>query len=203
MEHAWLMLLATPMWLKLGVALLVGLAFAFPAIATFLLRTEAGRAVLLGTAAIVAICLFRADAFADGRAVERAAHRQAVMAANLKAAKAELRASTIAREAEQKHGARMLALAAQHTKELTDATTSRDRTIADLRTGAVRLRDHWTCPNATAAAADPGRADDAAELREEGAADLVRLLDEADADIRYWQGVAAEDRRLLGQPVTQ
>lgn len=193
-------LLATPMWLKLAVILAGGLLYAFPVALRWLIGTEPGRAVTLGVAAIVAVCLFRAEAFTAGRAAERAATQQREQARALAAAKRELALTAAARDAERRHAAALLQLDARHAKELADATTARDRTIADLRSGALRLRREWTCPTdgAAATAADPGGAVDAAELRRQGAADLVRLLDEADADIRYWQDVARADRALSG-----
>lgn len=198
MIHAWQTLIATPLWLRLAVVLTVGLLIAFPAALRWVLRTEAGRAVALGVAAIVAICWFRADAFTDGRAAERAVWAKRVQDETLKAVRADLRASTAARDAERRHAGELQAAATRFHEELRDATTSRDRTIADLRAGAVRLRREWTCPTAGSAqaAASGAGADEDARLREQGAADLVRLLDEADAQIRGLQSTVTADRAL-------
>lgn len=201
----WQTLLAWPIWLKLGVVAIVGLCISFPAVLAAVVRvlklaasTEIGRAILLITFAIV-WCQFRTGAaFAEGRAVERATQAARAQDAALKSTQRELALTAQARDEERRHAGVLEQLAAQHEKELSDATTSRDRTIAALRAGALRLRPEWTCPAnaATAVAADPSGAVDAAELRRQGAADLVRLLDDADADIRYWQGVAAADRAV-------
>ncbi|MGY3265814.1 lysis system i-spanin subunit Rz [Lysobacter sp. HA35] len=203
--HLWQTLLAWPVWIKLGVVAAVAVVAVFPtalaAVGRFVrlaCSTELGRAVLLITAAIV-VCQFRAaSAFADGRAVERTAQATRAQDAALKSAQRELALTAAARDEERKHAAELAQLDAQHEKEIRDATTSRDRTIADLRRGALRLRPEWSCAanTATAPAGDSSGAVDAAELRRQGAADLVRLLDSADADIRYWQGVARADRAV-------
>lgn len=101
-----------------------------------------------------------------------------------------------AKKAETKQAEALAAIAATHQKELTDADRTHDRVVADLRAGNLRLRDHWQgagCDRGgdlPGAAADPGVADDPAELRNQGAADLVRLFDAADADIRALQAAA-------------
>lgn len=198
MIHAWQTLIATPLWLRLAVVLAVGLLVAFPAALRWVLRTETGRAVALGVAAIVAICWFRADAFADGRAAERAVWAKRVQDETLKAVRADLRASTAARDAERRHADVLAAIATQHQKELADATRTRDRTIADLRSGAVRMRPEWSCPAAGPAEAGTpaGVVDEGADLRAAGAADLVRIAAEADAQIRGLQSVVEADRAL-------
>jgi prophage endopeptidase len=198
MTHLWTLMLATPMWLKLGVVCFVGACVAFPALLRWLIGTEAGRAVLLGGAAIIAICWFRADAYADGVAAERAAASGRTQAANLKAAQRELVLTTQARDAERKHAADLQAAASQFHEEMNRATTSRDRTIADLRSGALRLQRQWTCPTVAAGEAATGSAgaDEDARLREQGAADLVRLLDEADAQVRGLQSTVTADRAV-------
>lgn len=191
-------LLATPMWLKLAVILALGLLAAFPVALRWLIGTEAGRAVTLGVAAIVAVCLFRAEAFTAGRAAERAANRAAAQDAALKAATRELALTAAARDAERRHAADLQAAASRYHEDIVNATTARDRTIADLRAGAVRLRREWTCPTggpAAPGAGGPG-ADEDARLREQGAADLVRLLDEADAQVRGLQSTVRADRAL-------
>lgn len=86
-------------------------------------------------------------------------------------------------------------------KDKADALAARESTIADLRSGALRLRDHWTCPRVPAVEAGTGAGgrDEATDLRQAGAADLVRLADEADADIRACQAVIAADREQFSQ----
>lgn len=107
---------------------------------------------------------------------------------------AERDATSRAREAEQV-AARAFAIAAdEYERGKTDAQDASERTIADLRSGNLQLRDHWqgcaatsrVSGDATAAAL----ADAAADLRRAGAGDLVRLADQCDAQVRGLQRVA-------------
>ncbi|TPG50182.1 hypothetical protein EAH75_01410 [Rhodanobacter glycinis] len=68
-------------------------------------------------------------------------------------------------------------------------------TIAALRAGTVRLRHQWTCPGVPAAAASAGKPDADTALREQGAADLIRLAADADAQIRALQAVLMGERK--------
>lgn len=54
-----------------------------------------------------------------------------------------------ARDIEAQRAADMAALDANYQKELSDAKTEADRTIADLRAGTLRLRERFTCPAST------------------------------------------------------
>jgi hypothetical protein len=56
-----------------------------------------------------------------------------------------------------------------------------ERTIADLRSGTVRLRDRFTCPAAKASGAAAKPVPEESGLRIEDAEFLVRFADEADA----------------------
>lgn len=91
------------------------------------------------------------------------------------------------------------AVDAQHAQELHDAQAKSNAVIADLRTGAVRLRQQWrgceASPSVPAAAASASQPDDAAHLRAAGAADLVRAAATADAQIRALQAVVKADRQ--------
>ncbi|WP_313495470.1 lysis system i-spanin subunit Rz [Pseudoxanthomonas mexicana] len=78
----------------------------------------------------------------------------------------------------------------RHKTETAHALAAKDRVIADLRRGALQLRDWWqagpvSCPGDAAAAADSGGNAGAGELRAEGAGDLVQVAAQADAD-RAW-----------------
>lgn len=124
---------------------------------------------------------------------------------NRRAAKAELALSHVQRDAaqqvamaeakaratEQRRVEDLAELAAKHEKELQDAQVRSDRVVADLRAGNLRLRQHWqgaiaTCDLSRDSAAAIA-AEREAELREQGAADLVRLAAEADAQVRALQ----------------
>lgn len=103
-----------------------------------------------------------------------------------------------AKEAEQR--AALDDVAAQYEQEKADAQAAADSTIADLRSGTVRLRQHWQGCVATAAlsraAASAAVADDGAELREQGAGDLVSVGEACDAQIR---GLQSAIRAMTGQ----
>jgi hypothetical protein len=109
------------------------------------------------------------------------------------------------RAQERRHIADMTSIDQQHQEAMQNEITSRDRTIADLRTGAVRLRDKFTtCQRATAgtagaAGASTGKCDAAAsiELQKADAEFLIGLASDADqvADqLRACQGVVRKDR---------
>lgn len=91
--------LATPLWLRLAVILVIGLCVAFPAVALAFVRTEAGRAALLGGIAIIAICWFRAAAFTDGRATERRAWEARIAEQAMKRSQETIRAAHVSAEA--------------------------------------------------------------------------------------------------------
>ena len=105
-----------------------------------------------------------------------------------------------ARATEKAHREEMNAAAVNYETEKANAQAAVDRTIADLRSGAIRLRDEWAeCETAalvsrTADAA--ARADDRARLRREGAANLVHVGEACDAQVR---GLQATIRTLTRQ----
>lgn len=101
-----------------------------------------------------------------------------------------------ARKTELAKDAAIAAVATVYEQDKTDAKAKHDAVVADLRAGAVRLRDHWTCPVAVpSAAAGTGQRDAAADLRAADSGDLVRLGAEADAQIRAAQAVIVADRK--------
>jgi hypothetical protein len=90
------------------------------------------------------------------------------------------------------------AIAAQYEQDKANAQETAKQVVADLRAGNERLRNHWQGCVATgelAATAAAARESDAAEqLRNRGAADLVRLAARADAKERALQAVIRKDR---------
>jgi hypothetical protein len=108
-----------------------------------------------------------------------------------------LKASEKARAAEHAQAMKFQGIADNYLQEKADAQAAADRTIADLRAGTVRLRAAWRCPGdtGTTAAAGASQPDAAAELRRQGAADLVRNADEADAQIRGLQAILKAERQ--------
>ena len=108
---------------------------------------------------------------------------------------AALYAERTARATEQAHAAALDAVATQYEQDKTDAQATHDRVVADLRRGAVKLQNHWTCPDVSKVAASPGQPDDGADLRQSGAAALIAAADAADAQVRALQAVTQADRK--------
>lgn len=90
-------------------------------------------------------------------------------------------------------------LDARHNEALTHANREADHLRADLRSGAVRLQDRWTCDlpgtGQGAAAAGAGAADP--QGRYDSAADLVRAADEDAAVIGWLWNLWMADRRAV------
>ena len=168
------------------------------------------------TAFIVAgLCIIvLAASFLFGRHVEHQARVAEVAtlkqqyADGLAAAnKARADAEQAARDTEAKRVADMAALDANYQKELSDAKTVSDRTIADLQSGNVRLRERFTCKPSSGPVPSTGQAGtstssgDAASaggLRQSDAGFLVRLADEADRcaiKVKALQDVVQADRK--------
>jgi hypothetical protein len=130
------------------------------------------------------------------------AHDKALADANAKRAEAE----QAARDTEAKRVADMASLDANYQKELSDAKTVSDRTIADLQSGNVRLRQRFTCNAGHGTVSSTGKAGtstssgDAAGtggLRQSDADFLVRLADAADRcaiQVKALQDVVRKDR---------
>lgn len=109
------------------------------------------------------------------------------------------------REKEQANQDHMATIDEKHQKEMADEITSRDSTIAGLRSGAIGLRDKFTsCQRSAHSAAGAfsiatGSSDAAAsiELRNEDAEFLVTLAHEADQvtdQLRACQAIIRSDR---------
>lgn len=135
---------------------------------------------------------------ANGRAKLAECRAQAEKTiAEMARAEADLQAKY--RKAEQDKAAQVALIAEQYEQDKADAQAAADRTIADLRSGTIRLRDRWQASRATCdvsgAAARAAVADAAAADREQGASDLVRAARDADAQIRGLQAVVREDRK--------
>lgn len=136
------------------------------------------------------------DRSADIEAAEAKVKAERVIAEYAKA-EAELQAKY--RKAEQARVDGLAAIAEQSEVRIREIQSEADALAAGLRAGNVRLRQHWqgaiaTCDLSrdTAAALAAERE---AELREQGAADLVRLAAEADAQVRALQEAYEAMRR--------
>lgn len=92
-----------------------------------------------------------------------------------------------------------------HKQEMANALGKKDSVIAELRLGVLQLQPWWeagnrTCPAEGGVASTAGGQVDAGDLRAEGAAALVQILAEADAD-RGWyirELTATRDRCSAG-----
>lgn len=119
----------------------------------------------------------------------------------LKAGYAEKLADAVdaAQARQQAQAESIAAIDAQHARELQHAKQDADRTIADLRAGAVRLREQWRGCEAAAsvpgAAAGTSQPDAAAELRAASAARIIGAAAAADAQIRALQAVIRAERQ--------
>lgn len=94
----------------------------------------------------------------------------------------------------------MSATAQQYQQELLNANRKNDRTVADLRAGNLRLSKLWQ--GCSAAVPPPGEApasgrgpDAEAELRHQGAADLIGAGDQCDAWIVSLQQTLMDERQ--------
>lgn len=83
-----------------------------------------------------------------------------------------------------------------HQWELSYAQDTADRTVADLAAGNLRLQKQWRGCEAAArvpnSATGAGQPDAAADLRNTGAGDLVRIGASCDATIKALQTIAKE-----------
>ena len=74
------------------------------------------------------------------------------------------------------------------------AVQEQQRIVADVRSGALRMRQQWSgCPSANSVPNNGGAksgADEGAELRAKDAGDLVRVSDDAEVDVRGLQAYA-------------
>ena len=108
-------------------------------------------------------------------------------------------ASEDARKAEREHAASLSEIAQSYEKEKDNAEKNHSRVVAGLRSGAVRLQEHWAC-DAKLPATEPrtGITDESARLRHESAAAIIAAADEADAQVRGLQTVTRADRATCG-----
>lgn len=128
-------------------------------------------------------------AYGNGANAERVRTEQVI--AEFHAAERE--ATERARQAERELAQAYADAAEEYERGKADARATADRVIADLRAGNLRLRDHWQGCAATSRvsgeATSAAIADAGAELRRAGAADLVRLADQCDAQVKGLQAI--------------
>ena len=68
-------------------------------------------------------------------------------------------AAIAARKTEERHRAEYRAIAERFLRDQADADQKHAATLADLRRGALRVRERFTCPRVPEAPGDPGGAD--------------------------------------------
>ncbi|NID14368.1 lysis system i-spanin subunit Rz [Luteibacter yeojuensis] len=119
--------------------------------------------------------------------------------ATLKATYAEQAktAADAALERERKQAADFAATAQQYEKDKADAKATSDRVVADLRSGALRLRDRWATQvlaGQAAVAAGSGQPDAGADDRAASAGRIVRAAAQCDAQVRGLQDILKAER---------
>lgn len=121
----------------------------------------------------------------------QAKHNAALAKANQAAAEAQAGA----REAERRAAEEINAIEGKLHDQEQAAAAERDRLLADLESGAVRLRDRFTCPagGVPGTAANPGQREPGkvGGLQQADVRLLVRLANEADAVTRQLQACQA------------
>jgi len=145
------------------------------------------RYALLASLVANALFAWRVQHLASQRDDARSQRQTLVAEVATQRAAFEARARQLEREQHQA----LAGIRAIFDQEMTHANTKHEAVVADLRAGAVRLRRHWEARCATtelsATVAAAARADEGTELRERGAADLVRIGAECDARVRGLQ----------------
>lgn len=102
-----------------------------------------------------------------------------------------------ARQAEHSQGQALAGIGAKHEEDREAAEAVPAAVVAELRAGVVRLREEWAgCETRALSEASAGAVerDAAAKLREQGAADLVRIGRDADDQVRACQAVITAER---------
>lgn len=111
-------------------------------------------------------------------------------------AQALAHAQAQARAAEQRMGEAVASAAAEYQRGRDDAALAGRRVTVELRTGALQLRDEWTCagyvPQVAPSTAGP---DGAAERRADGAGRAIAAADQCDAQVRGLQAIVRADRQ--------
>ncbi|MBS0200301.1 MAG: lysis protein [Proteobacteria bacterium] len=159
------------------------------------LRAGAWKYACIAVTVLAVAAAFSAAVF-QGRAAVSARRADAAIS-RAKGAEAALHDAQHVIETERESVRVANQVAAQYEQDKINAQARADSLAADLRAGRVRLREPWrTCPTAVPeAAADPGKPAGEADARTEGAVDLVRDADNADAQIRALQELLKAERQ--------
>lgn len=167
-------------------------------------------AVIVIMGVVATILMVGAERYQDGKtAAESACKSQ--QNAELIAANAEIvRLTDKARRDEADHAAALVSASQTYQEALKNEKTVHDRTVSDLRSGALRLRidiarrESSGNGSAAQAGASPGRCDGAttAELSQPAAEFLVGLASDADEvahQLTACQAVVTADRQIQGE----
>lgn len=153
-------------------------------------------------AAFIAVVI---AAFLYGRANGKEAGARVVRATELAQAKEQAKAADDLRISVQAQADRyrtqaesQAAVATQYQEALNDANRKHDRTVADLRSGAVKLRGLWQgCEVSRTGQVAPGRRepDAGTDDRAESAARIVRAAAICDAQVKGLQAIVTQERQ--------
>lgn len=144
---------------------------------------------VLGVAAVLAAAVFRGNAANASRRADAAIERATQSEAALRDAQHVI-------EVERKQADAANKVAAQYEQDKTNVQAENDRLRADLRTGAVKLREPWRCesPTVPATGASASEPDAAERSRQESAARVIGAADAADAQVKALQDFIRAER---------
>jgi hypothetical protein len=177
--------------LAVALAVVVAVAVFFPVqgalVLRWLLGTERGRIVLLVTVVAFGWWYDHGARFSAGYTAGVASEKQRSQAAQVRAAFASL-------ETYMKQAERFAAIGEKLERERDAAAkAARDRVVADVRAGRLRLREDWRDLPASATASER---DGQAERRATAAGRAVGIGAAADAQLAACQAVIRADRGL-------
>ncbi|MRD73317.1 hypothetical protein HCX48_00365 [Rhodocyclus tenuis] len=171
--------------------------------------TKALVIVLLSGLLIGAFYAYGQQQFGLGEKAERSAWQGRENTALIKANSRIKELEERARAQEREHAQDMAAASATYQEDLKHEKAAKDRAVADLRSGALRLRDPFVaaCPDAAAgggagpagAGSGGGDGEARAELSVEASEFLVSLASEADEVVHQLtacQSVVEADRKI-------
>ncbi|WP_078564774.1 hypothetical protein [Xanthomonas axonopodis] len=147
--------------------------------------------------ALIAALAWSAAMFGAGWAWRGDRAKTAVATGEAATGKQALQVEQAARATEHKQAEVLADIGAKHEEDRQAAQAVPDAVVADLRNGALKLRDGWaSCETQRLAetAAGTRERDAATQRREEFAGAVVRVGREADDQLRACQAVVLADR---------
>lgn len=147
-------------------------------------------------AALIVLAIFVAG-FTGGWSWRRDRAEAAVALQEVSVVKQTLTAEQGARAEEQQRAETMATIGARHEEDRAAAPAVNDAVVADLRSGALRLRNDLAACHThrlSQAAASAGQRDEAPDLGVTLAGPAVRIGRDADDQLRACQAVVAADR---------